>query len=77
LQGEIIKNGKIMSTATAKIDTSRLAGRGILRQVSENPHTEKFEIPDIARDENGVPLGISVDEYCDRLRKAISEHYRK
>jgi hypothetical protein len=67
----------IMSFVTATIDTTRPAGRRILREISENPRIGKFEIPGIARDENGVPLGISVDEYCDRLLEGIAEHYAK
>ena len=65
-----------MSTATAtKIDISRSTGRRITREVSENPRFGKFEIPDIPRHANGEPIGISVDEYCDKLLNAVLELY--
>ena len=67
-----------MSTATAtKIDISRSTGRRITREISENPRFGKFEIPGIPRHENGEPIGISVDEYCDKLLAKIREHYEK
>jgi hypothetical protein len=66
-----------MNIVTVKIDASRPAGRKILREISENPQIGKFEIPGIARHENGEPIGISVDEYCDKLLAKIREHYEE
>jgi len=66
-----------MSFVTAEINTTRPAGRRILREISDNPTIGKFEIPNIPRDETGKPIGISVDEYCDKLLAKIREHYEK
>ena len=59
-----------MSIATARIDTSRP-----IREIAKNTRIKKFEIPGIPRDENGKPIGMSVDEFCDKLLEAVLELY--
>ncbi|MDR2564135.1 MAG: hypothetical protein LBC98_09400 [Prevotellaceae bacterium] len=61
------------------IDETTEIGRDILRQVAENPKAGKlrdFEIPlAIPRDENGKPIGYTVDEVFAKVDKILSEGY--
>lgn len=62
---------------TVQIDETQREGQKILKQISENPEIGSIKIPGIERDENGRPLGISVDEYCDKLKAAVIKHYEE
>jgi len=60
---------------TVEIDETTVWGERVLREIAENPDMGKVRHPKIRYDEHGVPQGISVQEFSDRLLDKLSEAY--
>jgi hypothetical protein len=59
---------------TVEIDETTI-GERVLRKIAENPNMEKVRHPKIRYDENGVPQGISVQDFSNRLLDKLSDAY--
>jgi hypothetical protein len=57
------------------IDETTETGRDILRRLAKNPEAGKVREFKIPRDENGVPIGYTVDEVFDEAERDLSELY--
>ncbi|MDR3194265.1 MAG: hypothetical protein LBT76_03100 [Tannerella sp.] len=60
---------------TVDIDETTTVGQRILRELSENPTAEQVKDFEIPLDENGVPIGYTVDEVFAEIDHNLSEHY--
>jgi hypothetical protein len=57
------------------IDETTEIGQRILREVQEHPEAGRIGDFKIPRDENGVPIGFSVEEVFEGIDRELSEWY--
>ncbi|MDR3338635.1 MAG: hypothetical protein LBT25_00825 [Candidatus Symbiothrix sp.] len=60
---------------TVAIDETTALGKRILHELSENSNVGQVKDFEIQIDENGVPIGYTVDEVFAEIDHNLSEHY--